>query len=170
MFAAKYGHCDCLRWMVEEAGADIRIRASDDSDVFAWAVFGADIETMETVASLLEPAELHRTNKFGCSAVHWAATGGSVVVLKWLYARGLDFNLINDNHFGAVSKAAFRGHRDALEWMLVDKEGPSLLWQLRPVPDPEKTFETLEGLMKEGGYTRVSEFLKVNSADLPSFI
>ena len=88
MFAAKYGHSHCLRWMVEKCKADIQIRALDDSDVFAWAVFGADVETLETVASLLAPAELHRKNKFGCTAIHWAATGGNVQVLKWLYARG----------------------------------------------------------------------------------
>jgi len=78
---------------------------------------------------------------------------------------GLDFDCINNNNFGAVSKAAYRGHMNALKWMLIDKTGPSLLWQLKKVPDVKKKFVTMEELMEDGGYSRVSEFLKVNSAE-----
>ena len=30
-------------------------------------------------------------------------------------------------------QAAWRGHEEALEWLMVDAEGPSLLWQLQPL-------------------------------------
>ena len=163
MFAAKYGHCDCIRWMVEDAGANIHIRAADDSDVFAWAVFGANIPTLETVASLLSPTEIHRKNKFGCTAIHWAAAGGDVKVLKWLHARGLDFSLINDEKFSAVSKAAYHRHKEALEFLLLEKEGPQLGWQLRPVPSVDVTFNSLESLVEDSGLGSVHEFLAVNA-------
>lgn len=43
MFAAKYGHQKCLRWLVCDAAADYSLRAEDDSGVFDWAVFGGDL-------------------------------------------------------------------------------------------------------------------------------
>ena len=39
----------------------------------------------------------------------------------------------------AIVKAAWKGHKAALEWLLLDPAGPSLLWQLRAcarVPPP----------------------------------
>ena len=91
---------------------------------------------------------------------------GSRLLLVFLsFFLGLDFDCINNNNFGAVSKAAYRGHMNALKWMLIDKTGPSLLWQLKKVPDVKKKFVTMEELMEDGGYSRVSEFLKVNSAE-----
>jgi len=53
--------------------------------VFDWAVFGGDLTTLATTAELLPPSELHAANRFGCTAIHWAASGGSVAVLRWLY-------------------------------------------------------------------------------------
>jgi hypothetical protein len=168
MFAAKYGHCECLRWLVEEAGADISIHAADDSDVLAWAVFGGDIATLETVASLLPAGAMHHRNRFGCTAIHWAAASGNVAVLKWLYTRGLDFGVINDAHHGAVNKAAWKGHKAALEWLLLDESGPCLLWQLlRP------TLAMLDGTMPSSlgelvtasGLSGVREWLEANARE-----
>ena len=53
--------------------------------MFDWAVFGGDLTTLATTAELLPPSELHAANRFGCTAIHWAASGGSVAVLRWLY-------------------------------------------------------------------------------------
>lgn len=41
--------------------------------------------------------------------------------------------IINDAHHGCVQKAAWRGHKAALEWLLLDEQGPRLLWQLQPL-------------------------------------
>ena len=30
-------------------------------------------------------------------------------------------------------QAAWRGHKEALEWLMLDAEGPGLLWQLQPL-------------------------------------
>ena len=119
MFAAKYGHHECLRWLMSPsaAAADTSLRAEDDSGLFDWAVFGGDLLTLQTAAELLPPAELHAANRFGCTAIHWAASGGSVAVLRWLYEQGLDFTVINDAGHGCVQKAAWRGHTEALQWL-----------------------------------------------------
>ena len=168
MFAAKYGQHKCLRWLVEEAGADIGIHAADDSDVLAWAVFGGDLATLETVVSLLPGSALHHRNKFGCTAVHWAAAGGDVAVLAWLYSRGLDFGVINDAHHGAVNKAAWKGHKAALEWLLLDPGGPALVWQLHtPVPalPSGARFRSIDELVEASGAGGVREWLAVNAGE-----
>ena len=175
MFAAKYGQTDCVRWLIETGKADIHMHAKDDSDVLAWAVYGCsgtgDLSTLETVASYLTKNDLHHRNKFGCTAIHWAATGGNVLVLKWLYEKGLDFNVVNDAGYGAVSKAAYHRHKEALEWLLVDKNGPQLIWQLhfglekneKVMDDSMRTILSLDVLVEKSGFSSVSEFLKVNA-------
>ena len=101
--------------------------------------------------------------------------GGDVVVLKWLHARGLSFDVVNNAGFGAVSKAAYHRHKEALRWLLLDKEGPSLLWQLQPRLDVELARKicghsdgdetcTLEKLIVDGGWGTVDNFLKANAS------
>ena len=129
------------------------------------------MSTLETVASYLTKNDLHHRNKFGCTAIHWAATGGNVLVLKWLYEKGLDFNVVNDAGYGAVSKAAYHRHKEALEWLLVDKNGPQLIWQLhfglekneKVMDDSMRTILSLDVLVEKSGFSSVSEFLKVNA-------
>ena len=67
-------------------------------------------------------------NRFGCAAVQWAAAAGNVSTLRWLQSKGLSLAHVNDANHGAVVKAAWKGHREALEWLLLNPEGPRLLW------------------------------------------
>ncbi len=169
MFAAKYGHHECLRWLISTAAADISLRAEDDSGVFDWAVFGGDLLTLQTAAETLPPAELHAANRFGCTAIHWAASGGSVAVLRWLYEHGLDFSVINDAGHGCVQKAAWRGHQEALQWLMLDQDGPRLLWQLQPLVGNDRPVaggatldelgaRTLESILQESGCSSVRDW------------
>jgi hypothetical protein len=73
--------------------------------VFDWAVFGGDLTTLETTAELLPPSELHAANRFGCTAIHWAASGGSMAVLRWLYL--LRPSLLLKNFSGSAEKRSF---------------------------------------------------------------
>eukprot|EP01043_Picozoa_sp_COSAG02_P041065 COSAG02_NODE_3376_length_6847_cov_2.337433_2_plen_1057_part_00 len=171
MFAAKYGHHECLRWLISTGAADTSLRAEDDSGVFDWAVFGGDLMTLRAAAELLPPAELHAANRFGCTAVHWAASGGNVAVLRWLNEHGLDFTVVNDAGHGCVQKAAWRGHEQALQWLMLDKDGPRLLWQLQPlvkanvdnavggdVAADELVTPTLASLVQESGCSSIRDW------------
>jgi len=101
----------------------------DGSQAFDWAVYGGHIPTMALLAD--NPSvDVHALNHFGCGAAFWAAAAGDPETCRWLYARGIDFNLVNQAGHAAVHKAAWRGHRDALKWMLEDPQGPDLRYQL----------------------------------------
>ena len=49
---------------------------------------------------------------------------------RWLLAKGIDFGLVNHAGHGAVHKAAWKGHEEALAWMIEDEEGPKLAYQV----------------------------------------
>ena len=111
---------------------------------------------------MLPPAELHATNRFGCTAVHWAAAGGDVSVMRWLSERGLDFGVINDAGHGAVQKAAWAGHKAALQWLILDAEGPALAWQLRPVPQL-KGGESIDELVRQSEHKDARTWLRAHA-------
>ena len=82
MWAAKFGSADVVRYLLDR-GADPSARMSDDSTAFDWAVLSADIPTMEILEA--EPSvDIGAMNKYGCLAVNWAATSGSVEACRWL--------------------------------------------------------------------------------------
>ena len=130
MQAAKGGHLRVVRFLVEEAGADPTRTMRDGSSVFAWAVMGGDLAVMAYVAGL-PGVDVHGANAFGCTAANWAAATGNVAVCQWLWRRGLDFAHVNTTGHGVVDAAAWKGHRRALEWLLLDPEGPRLRQQLQ---------------------------------------
>ena len=94
-----------------------------------WAVLSGDTPTMELLAAHPK-VDIHSLNKFGCAAVQWAAAAGNVGTLRWLQAQGLSLAHVNAARHGAIVKAAWKGHADALRWLLFDERGPRLTEQL----------------------------------------
>ena len=129
MWACKYGRLDAARYLLHDAGADAMARMRDGSTAFDWAVFGGHRPTMELVAD--HPSvDLTALNRFGCAAVQWAAAAGNVTTLRWLQEKGLSLAHVNAARHGAIVKAAWKGHSDALEWLLHADDGPRLVEQL----------------------------------------
>jgi FkbH-like protein len=135
MFAAKYGQLNVARYLLHTAGADVTLRMRDDSSAFDWAVFGGHRPTMELLVSHPR-VDVRAMNRFGCAAVQWAAAAGNVDTCRWLMAQGLDLGHVNAARHGAVSKAAWKGHDEALRWLLFAPDGPKLTCQLA-IRDPE---------------------------------
>lgn len=156
MWACKNGKLPVVRYLLEEGGANAMLRMKDDSTAFDWAVLGGDIPTMEYMAA--HPAvDLHALNKFGCSAVQWAAASGNVVTCQWLHSKGIDFTHVNQARHGAVNKAAWKGHNEALKWMLLDEAGPKLTEQLLLL-DHEGL--SVAQLARMGGHGEIADWLQ----------
>ena len=126
MFASKYGRLEVVSYLLG-AGADLSLRMRDDSSAFDWAILGGDVPTMDFLAARVD---LRAVNKFGCAAVQWAAAAGNVGTLRWLRRRGVDLGHVNHARHGAVVKAAWKGHDEALRWLLLSDDGPKLTSQL----------------------------------------
>ena len=129
MQAAKGGHVAVVRWLLEEGGADPHRVMKDGSRVFDWAVMGGSTDVMDYLAGHPQ-IDIHARNLHECTAVHWATATGNVKVCQWLYARGFDFHAINKSKHSALNQAAWKGHRELLEWLLLAPDGPGLTGQL----------------------------------------
>lgn len=129
MWAAKNQYLPVVQWLLQHAGADPSLRMKDGSTAFDWAVYGGDIATMAFLAQ--DPrVDIHSLNNFGCGAAFWAAAAGRPATCEWLFAQGVSFHLVNQAGHTSVHKAAWKGHREALEWMLRTEAGPCLRYQL----------------------------------------
>jgi len=134
MFACKYAGQTpdgvlMVDYLLHEAKADVNVRMRDESSAFDWAVFGGEQRTMELMASHPD-VDVASMNRFGCAAVQWAAAAGRVDTLRWLQAKGLSLSHVNGARHGAVMKAAWKGHLEALEWLVRAEDGPHLVEQL----------------------------------------
>ena len=161
MWACKNGEVQVVTELIHQYAADVSARMKDDSTAFDWAVLGGHIPTMELLAAHPD-VDIRALNKFGCAAVQWAAASGNVGTCRWLHSKGIDFSHINHAGHGAVVKAAWKGHDDALRWLLTDPEGPALTAQLHTLDldslsaaqlarnnGNESTADWLEGLARE---------------------
>ena len=118
-----------VRYLLEEGAADVTLRMKDDSSAFDWAVLGGETATMELVAAHPK-VDIAALNKFGCASVQWAAAAGNVATCQWLQSKGIDLTHVNTARHGALVKAAWKGHRACLEWLLFAEDGPRLTTQL----------------------------------------
>tara|TARA_B110001452_G_scaffold186114_1_gene156598 strand:- start:162 stop:914 length:753 start_codon:yes stop_codon:yes gene_type:complete len=154
-WACKTGQCAVARYLLEEAGADVHARMKDESTAFDWAVHSGDLPTMELLAR--HPSvDVAAMNRFGCAAVHWAAAAGNVASLRWLQRKGLELGHVNAAGHGAVAKAAWKGHLDALKWLLVEADGPRLVAQLA-LRDSEG--RSVAEVVRDNGQHQVAEWL-----------
>lgn len=126
--AAKNGHIDVVAWLIEQGGADVNLRMKDGSSIFDWAVFGGNLETISFLARNPN-IDIHSLNQFGCGAAFWASAAGRVDVAKYLLEIDVDFKLINHAGHSAVGKAAWKGYRDLVEWLIEAVDGPKLGYQ-----------------------------------------
>jgi ankyrin repeat protein len=54
-------------------------------------------------------ADPHALNRWGCSAVHWAASTGDIALCEFLATLGLDFAQHNNQGHDGLMKAAWNG-------------------------------------------------------------
>ena len=157
MWACKNGEVQVVTELLHQYAADVSARMKDDSTAFDWAVLGGHVPTMELLAAHPD-VDIRALNKFGCAAVQWAAASGNVNTCRWLYSKGIDFSHINHAGHGAVVKAAWKGHDDALRWLLIDPDGPTLTAQLHT---SDLDFLSAAQLARNNGNESTADWLEV---------
>ncbi|KAK3238326.1 hypothetical protein CYMTET_51654 [Cymbomonas tetramitiformis] len=155
MRAAKHGHLAAVQALVQ-LGANPLVRGKDGSTVLDWAVMGGELPLIAWLMELPQ-MDVSTRNAFGCTAVHWAAASGNLGTCKWMYKRGFDFSAINHANHGVVNAAAWKGHREVVQWALLEPEGPRLTTQLYDV-DHEGL--SLVQLVRLGGHPDLANWLE----------
>jgi len=122
MWAAGSSAPDICQWLEE-------LKTSEVS--FMWELSNSADDRADTSTSLHA-----QKNMFGCTAAHFAASGGSIDSLEWLKKSGADLLLPNKHGHDPLTKAiAFKQSR-AAEWILINVPGAiDTLKQLRPWDD-----------------------------------
>ena len=151
MWACRNGHLQAVQLLVER-GANLHAQTKKGINCFHWAVWGASIDVADWL--LQQGMDLEGQNNSGCTAPIWAAASGSIPMCKWLLHKGSDFTRMNFWGHGVVNKAAWHGHRDALEWLLAL---PGVETQMFLTDAAGRTPVELAGLP---GHTEVVHYLK----------
>lgn len=152
-WAARNGHTDTLRWLVQGCGLAVDRPTRDGTTALHWAIWQGHLEAAAWLVDCAG-ADLHHRNGFGCNAVQWAAQRGDAAACDWLRSRGLDLRLLNRNGHSALHKAAVAGAEQCARW-LVEEAGLGIA-QLGPDGDGNTPHE----MARLEGHDGLAEWLR----------
>lgn len=125
MIAARHGHAELLSLLISRKASISRQSPSGDTALMIASLSGQ----YEAVRVLIDAgAEIDRHR--GWTALHYAAFGGSPMVVGYLLVRGANKNALAPNGYTPLMLAARNGHVDAARVLLnnnpeLNRRGPS---------------------------------------------
>lgn len=120
MWACRNGHLRVAKLLLA-SGGDVRAVTKKGVSCLHWAVWGGSMQTLRWLVDDVG-LDLETVSNAGCNAAIWAASAGRVDVCTWLHGRGANFELVNYWGHGVVSKAAWKGRMELLQWLLVSNK------------------------------------------------
>ncbi|KAK3775055.1 hypothetical protein RRG08_048265 [Elysia crispata] len=139
--------------------------AEDKAENFVMAALfcaseEGNVDGLRELSEMAANIDLNTANKHGETAVHMAASGGHVEVLKFLVARGVDISIRDKQGDSAVYWAARQGHTEIIR-CLVDAGVP--------VNTQNKSGETALHVAARYGHTVTVEYLCSIDANINLF-
>uniref|UniRef100_A0A7S0NRB7 Uncharacterized protein n=1 Tax=Calcidiscus leptoporus TaxID=127549 RepID=A0A7S0NRB7_9EUKA len=113
------GHQRAASWLVDR-GADPRACTHVGNSVLHWCAWAGGQQAFEWLADHLGAEDgMHALNSKGCSAAHWAASGGDLAVCRLLAeTRGVDFSAPNLEGNTPLTKAIEHQRAPVVQWLL----------------------------------------------------
>ena len=114
------GHPSTASWLVRH-GARVDATTHAANSVLHWCAWAGQLPLMRWLAGQLResPQSMHALNSKGCSAAHWAASGGDVGVCRLLAEEfGVDFSRPNHEGNTPLTKAIEHGREGVVRWLL----------------------------------------------------
>lgn len=142
-WAATSNSLPIFHYIHHDLSASLDIVNNDQTHVVHWAAGSGTFDIIQYLIDDLQRTDLlHLQNIFGCTAVHFAVSGGQLEVCKYLFAHNADF-LLKNHH----------GH-DPLTKAVAFKQNHVLLWLFTTVPGVIETVHELRPWEKETSRTR----------------
>jgi len=167
-FAARNGHIDVVRFLVDECGACPNAMAEANISPFQMAAWQLRIQVMKFLLERVGVEKLSEPNDFQCFAAHWVAlaprdrVGENEILLlrvaSWLrqYFGDKAWRSMNAQGHTPMHKAAFSGHLQLCIWLRNE------LGVLDDTADYHGNFAA--DLALEKGHFQLSTWLKTHCA------
>jgi ankyrin repeat protein len=121
MYAAMGGQLHVFKYLVEEAGADVRCGGFDGMTVLMYAADGGHLGVVEYLRGR-QDIDIDAKSDQGTTALDLACRKGHLEVAKLLVAAGARVNPQHSNKGGALLSAAWGGHLHVVKY-LVEEAG-----------------------------------------------
>jgi ankyrin repeat protein len=133
-YAARNGHLDCIRFLIQERGCPVHVKSGDGTTPLHMACYGVH---KKVVHYLIEKgADVHQVNDWECSVAHWLAMSplsnedDMIALCQYLFqTHKVSFITAQRQGHTPIHKAAQKLNRTFLEWLSKSKNhgGPGLL-------------------------------------------
>ena len=126
-YAARNGHLECLRYLVEERKHDPAAVSGDGTTPLHMACFGGHVAVVKYLMEQHQ-ADPRATNEWGCSSAHWVGMTRNKDVAqvrhlcRLLQSHGVSFVERQKQGHSALHKAAQRQNPHVIEWMAQSSE------------------------------------------------
>jgi len=153
-YACRNGHFEVLRTLIDQYKANPHVISADGVTLFMAACKGGDMEILRYLVNDCAVKKDY-VNVYGCNACHTMALNSSLEVFSTISEEfELDLNHKNVAGHTPVFKAAFRGRRDVVEW-LIKRLGKVCLQGL-----DEEGFG-VGGVARVGGFGELADWLEL---------
>jgi ankyrin repeat protein len=149
--AASGGHLQVVKYLVGEAGADVRLAAPDGNTPLMWAARQGHVDVVEYLLCR-QDINIDAKNAKGATALDAACAQGHLEVVKLLVAAGAMVNPQHSNEWGPLVSAALGGHLQVVKY-LVEEAGADVRWA-----DPNG--RTALSMADMRGHGDVAEYLR----------
>ncbi|GAA5896655.1 uncharacterized protein JCM6883_006971 [Sporobolomyces salmoneus] len=115
--AAKKGHLEVLRWLVEDCGAMVGLEDSDGETALHKACLSGRVEIAEYLVGT-QGVEIEGTDNDGWTPLHNAASIGSLPIVSLLLSHGASLSPLSSHGFTPLMNAASKGHLPTVHLLL----------------------------------------------------
>jgi len=119
-FASTGGSLSICKLLLEEAGIDeatVHKGNLEGSTPLHWAAGSGSSEILQWLVEH-QQCNIEQRNVFGCSAVHFASSGGQLAAMQYLHAVGANLSAENLHGHDPLTKAVSYCRNDVAEWLL----------------------------------------------------
>lgn len=118
--AAKFGHVQCAKFLIDRAGSDFAARDNSGLTAAHHAAFQGHLPLLKILHSYSLGECVNDSSATGATPLHVAAAAGQLACIRWLCSAevGVSPNELDANELSPLYFAAQEGHLDCVDWLV----------------------------------------------------